>query len=97
MAAFPNKLNLEDTPLEQYSVGRAILLHLLPGTLATGVYILTVPLFTGAGYPSLTALYLPMILAVMILELGYLFYQAQKKDPNVSFWSVLNYREPIPW
>jgi len=96
MAAFRNKLNVEDTPLEQYSLGQAILLHLLPGALATVVYILTVPLFTGGGYPTLTALYLPMILAVVILELGYLYYQAQKKSPNGSLMDVINYREPIP-
>ncbi len=45
-----------DTSPEQYSLGQAILLHLLPGAIAAVVYILSVPFFTRLGYPSITAL-----------------------------------------
>jgi hypothetical protein len=86
-----------DMPIEQHSLGQSILLHLLPGGIGAAIYILTVPLFRGLGYPSITALYLPMILAVILLELGYLFYQGQKKSGAFSLKSVVNYREPVPW
>ncbi len=95
-AASLSKLRL-DTPLEQYALGRSIVLHLLPGAIATAVYVLTVPFFTGLGYPSITALYLPMILAVIIMELGYLYYQAQKKNGTHSLKGMVNYREHVPW
>ena len=71
-AASLSKLSSADAPPEQYSLGQSIVLHLLPGAIATAVYVLTVPFFTGLGYPSITALYLPMILAVILVELGYL-------------------------
>jgi membrane protease YdiL (CAAX protease family) len=86
-----------DLPLEQHTVGQSILLHLLPGAIATAVYVLAVPLVTSLGYPSITALYLPMILAVILLELGYLFYRARRKDGTLSLQGVISYRELVPW
>ena len=73
------------------------MLHLLPGAIATVVYVLTVPFFIGQSYPSITALYLPMILAVILVELGYLFYRGQKKNGTLSLKSVVNYRQHVPW
>ena len=91
-----NSTNSPDTPLEQYSLGQSIILHLLPGAIATVVYVLTVPFFTGQGYPSITALYLPMILAVILVELGYLFYQRQRKNGSLSLDGIVNYRQHVP-
>ena len=85
-----------DESIEQLSIGQVIILHLLPGAIGTVVYILSVPIFANLGYPSITALYLPMILAVILLELGYLFYQGQKKYGQRSLTGVVNYRERVP-
>ena len=85
-----------DAPLQQYSLGQSIVLHLLPGAIATAVYVLTMPFFTGRSYPAITALYLPMILAVMFVELGYLFFQGQKKNGSLSLDGIVNYRQPVP-
>jgi len=90
-----NSIISPDAP-EQHSLGQSIVLHLLPGAIATAVYVLTVPFFTGLGYPSITALYLPMILAVILLELGYLLYQGQKKYGTRFLKGVANYREHVP-
>lgn len=87
----------EDMPLDQHSLGRSIVLHLLPGGIGTAVYVLTVPFITRLGYPSITALYLPMILAVILVELGYLLYQGQKQSGTRSLKSVVNYRGSVPW
>jgi membrane protease YdiL (CAAX protease family) len=38
-----------------------------------------------------------MSLTVVILELGYLYYQAQKKNRTGSLQAVVNYREPVSW
>jgi CAAX protease family protein len=85
-----------DAPLEQHSLGQSIVLHLLPGGIATAVYVLAVPFVTGLEYPSITALYLPMILAVIFVELGYLLYQGQKKNGTLSLDGIVNYRQPVP-
>ena len=91
------KASSADTSLEQHSIGQSVVLHLLPGAIATAVYILSVPFFMRRGYPSITALYLPMILTAILVEGGYLLYQAQKKDGARSLTNVINYREPVPW
>jgi membrane protease YdiL (CAAX protease family) len=92
-----SKLSSANALPEQYSLGQSIVLHLLPGGIATAVYVLTVPFFTSLGYPSITALYLPMILAVILVELGYLFYQGQKKNGMLSLKGMVNYRQHVPW
>ena len=92
-----NSIISPDAPLEQHSLGQSIVLHLLPGTIATAVYVLTVPIFTSLNYPSIMALYLPMILAVIFVELGYLFYRGQKKTGSLSLNGIVNYRQHVPW
>jgi membrane protease YdiL (CAAX protease family) len=94
-APFTSKPSV-DEPLEQYSLGQAIALHLLPGAIATVVYIVTVPFLTKLGYPSITALYLPMIVAVMIVELGYLFYRGHRETGVYSLRGEVNYQQPVP-
>jgi uncharacterized protein len=83
--------------MKQHSTLQSILLHLLPGAVATVVLVLTVPLVTAWGYPYILALYLPMILAVILLELGYLLVQGQKESGDLSLKEVVDYREPVPW
>ena len=97
ISATASKLRSAVAPLEQYSLGQAIVLHLLLGAIATAVYILTAPFFTRLGYPAIIALYLPMILAVIIVELGYLYHQGQKKNGTGSLKNIVNYRDPVPW
>lgn len=88
--------NSSDESVEQLSIGQVVVLHVLPGAIGTVVYILSVPIFTRLEYPSITALYLPMIVAVILIELGYLLYQGQKKTGARSISGIINYRERVP-
>lgn len=72
-----------------------ILLHLLPGVIATVVYFVTAPIATSWGYPTIAAIYVPMILTVIVLELGFLLYQGRRQNGALSLDSV-SYREPVP-
>jgi membrane protease YdiL (CAAX protease family) len=89
-------INHSTNEIQQHSTLQSILLHLLPGGIATTVFVLTVPLVTAMGYPSITALYLPMILTVILLELGYLLMQGQKRNGTLSLKGIVDYREPVP-
>ena len=95
-AAIPDPSSANIT-IEEYSSGQSTLLHLVPGAIATVVYVLSVPGFIRLGYPSITALYLPMILAVILMELGYLLYRGQKKNGSLSLRGVVDFRQPVPW
>lgn len=83
--------------IRQHSTLQSIGLHLLPGAIATAVYVLLVPFATAFGYPSITLFYLPMILTVILLELGYLLIQGQKRNSDLSLEGIVNLREPVPW
>lgn len=73
-----------------------IVLHLLPGAIGALVYIVLAPLMGNLGYPTLAALYVPMILAVIALELGFLLYQARKQNGTFSLKGIVLFREPVP-
>jgi uncharacterized protein len=90
-------VNGQPAEVEQQPIGRSILLHLMPGALVAGVYVVTALIFMSQGYPSITALYLPMILTVIALELGYMLGQARQQ--NVGLWSkaIILFREPVAW
>jgi hypothetical protein len=87
---------MDTDEIRQHSISQTIWLHLLPGAVATAVFVLAAPLASTLGYPSITALYLPMILTVIILELGYLLVQARKRNAVLSLNGVVNYRESVP-
>ncbi len=82
---------------QRHSIPQTIVLHLLPGGIATAVYVLTAPLALAWSYPTITALYLPMILTVIVLELGYLLVQGRKETGALSLKEVVDYRQPVPW
>jgi hypothetical protein len=55
------------------------------------------PFAAALGYPSITALYLPMILSVIVLELGYLLLQGRKKNGVLTLNGIVNFRQPVAW
>jgi membrane protease YdiL (CAAX protease family) len=86
-----------DMPVDQHALGQSILLHLLPGAIATIVYVFSASVLTRLGFPSITALYLPMILAVILIELGYLLYRGQKKNGSLSLKGIVDFQQPVRW
>jgi len=80
---------------EQHSTSQSVVLHLLPGAIATAVFVLSVPVTNALGYPSITALYLPMILTVILSELGYLLVQGRKRNGAFSLEGIAKYLEPV--
>ncbi len=82
---------------EQHSLGESILLHLWPGALAALVYVVSAQLFMSRGYPAMTALYLPMVLTVIVAELGYLLWQARKQHTRLLSDRIIKNRHAVPW
>lgn len=85
--------------VQQHSILKSIVLHLLPGVLILAVYIMGAS-FAMRWKPSLallTALNLAIILVLIPFELGYLFYQGKKKNNKLSLKGVVLYRERIPF
>ena len=79
---------------EQHSLGRTLVLHLLPGALMVAFYIVAAPVVRDLGFPSLMAIYLAILFVLIPFELGYVLYCARKN--GISLGSVVQYREPVP-
>lgn len=88
---------MKQDQIEKHSIPHSILLHLLPGILITGVYLLARQPVATLGYPSVVALILAYAFILIPFELGYLFYQGKKKTGQFTLRGVISYREPIPW
>jgi uncharacterized protein len=83
-------------PPEQHSIGRAVVLHLLPGALITLFFALAAPVARGLGLPSLLAILLAIPFVLIPFELGYLLREGKRRNGRLSLEGVVLYRQPIP-
>jgi len=83
--------------IRTHSTQRTLTLHLLPGALITAFYFLAAPLVMRAGYPSIMALLLAILLILIPFELGYLLYEGKRTTGRFSLHNVVLYRDPIPF
>jgi len=82
--------------VDQHSLGKSVLFHLLPGLLVGGCYFILLPFFGQLGYPSIMALTWAVLLILVPFELGILLYEGKKKNGRFSLQGVVGYRTPIP-
>ena len=87
---------MDATTIEQHSLGRSIILHLLPGAVLTLVFALAAPPMIAAGYPSMLALLLAILVALIPLEIGYLVHQGRRMRGRNTLEGVVVYREAMP-
>lgn len=80
----------------QQPIPQSIVLHLLPGVLATLVYVTAAPFLNSLGYPSNFAFLLAGLFVLIPFELGFLFHQAKKRNGTLSLNGIVLYREPMP-
>jgi uncharacterized protein len=88
---------MEQDLIEKHSTARSIILHLLPGILVGGFYLLARQPVINMGYPSIIALILAYAFILIPVELGYLFYQGKKKTGRFTLRGIISYRNSIPW
>jgi membrane protease YdiL (CAAX protease family) len=86
----------QDPNIDQHSVGKSILLHLLPGILIGLCYFLLVIPLHQMGFPSIMALMTSFVVVLVPVELGYLLFLGKKKNGRFSLQGIVMYRSPIP-
>lgn len=69
---------------EQHSVAASVVLHLLPGILILLFFLGATPLLTERGLPTLFCLFLAVAVVLIPFELGYILYQARRKNKTFS-------------
>lgn len=77
-------------------LGHSLALHLGPGVLTTGAYLVLAPWMMARGYPALLGLLLVTTMVLIPLELGYLLYQGKRTTGTLSLQGIVGNREPLP-
>ena len=81
---------------EQHTVVQTILYHLLPGVLAGAFFWFVAYLFDKWNLPTILALNLTLLIIVIPVELGIIFYLGRKKNNKSSWKGVIQYTEKTP-
>ena len=97
-----NSTSIQTSDVEQHSVARSVLLHLVPGLVYLGaIFLLSQPAFYGTFgvAPELRALfgYITASLFVMVpLLLGWLLYEGKKRNGSPSLDGIIRYTQKSP-
>jgi len=87
---------MDENHISQHSLGKTIAYHLLPGVVIIAGYILITPLVRSAGFPSAIGISLAVLLVLVPLELGILFWQGKKRNGRFSLDGIVLNREKTP-
>lgn len=77
------------------SIGKIVILHLLPGLILTLVYVLLLKSGVLEGYPKSIALGLAGGFGVVFGELGYLFYVAKNEEGSFNIFNILGLKSKL--
>jgi len=76
----------------QYGLLKLLVLHLLPGALATLAYLALVPLASRVHFPTMSALLLSAAIALVPLEMGHLLLQGKRLNGRWSLAGIVLYQ-----
>lgn len=80
---------------EQHTLPVSVLLHLLPGALATVLFVLLVDPVVALGFPPIAAFLAVIALVIIPFELGLLLWLGRRRNSRLSLDGVVLYREPM--
>ncbi len=87
---------MDEKQVSQHSLGLTIAYHLLPGVAIVAGYALITPFLRNAGLPSAIGISLAVLLVLVPLELGILFWQGKKRNGRFSLEGIVLNREKTP-
>jgi membrane protease YdiL (CAAX protease family) len=87
---------VSEQDIQPHSIWQSIILHLLPGALLLGFFVIAVPFVEYLGLPLRFAAMLGVFLILIPFELGVLVYEGKKRNGRFSLRGVVVYRESIP-
>lgn len=76
-------------------IGLLLVLHVLPGAIATLVYVLLAAPVGSAGYPPLAALLIAIGIVIVPFELGVVLLAAPRTDGPIAPLAAVPYRRPM--
>jgi membrane protease YdiL (CAAX protease family) len=86
----------DELPVDQHSLGKSALLHLLPGVFILAAYLILHPVMAHFGLPALCALLLAVLVAAIPSQLGHLLYQGYRRNGRLSLTGIVVFRQRLP-
>ncbi len=97
VGAEPHLAAASVSEIEQHTLARTTALHVLPGVVVLGIYLLGIPLVRSWGFPEEVAKYMfALPLGVIALQLGFLLYLGKRRSGRFTLEGIVLYREPMP-
>lgn len=87
---------MDEKRIVQHGLGTTVAYHLLPGVVILAGYVLVTPFLRQMGLPSAIGISLVVLLVLVPLELGILFWQGKKLNGNFSLEGIVLNREKTP-
>ena len=87
---------MNENTISQHSLAETIAYHLLPGVVILAGYVLITPFLRNAGLPSAMGISLIVLLVLIPLELGILYWQGKKRNGKFSLEGIVLNREKTP-
>jgi membrane protease YdiL (CAAX protease family) len=84
-----------DQAAERDPIGKSVVLHLLPGLLALGLFTLLARPVENLGFPSMMPWLVSVLCVLLPFELGYLLYQGRRRNGRFSLSGVIAYRQRL--
>jgi len=90
---------MEETPYQQHSAIKSILLHLLPGIpVIAGMFLFALPVFSkilgiAVELRVVVGFTLSLLITIVPIQLGILFYEGKKQNGKLSLKGVIGYTE----
>lgn len=84
-------------PDGQHTLLKSFVLHVLPGLLTTGAFVLFKPPVTSAGYPPLLAFLIAVLVIDIPFMLGAMFLEGKRLNGHLSMKGIVWYWEKTPW
>lgn len=85
----------DNQDLAMHSPLTSVLLHLLPGVAIAAVYFSLVPVMGAIGFPSIAALMVAVVVALVPTQLGYLLYQGKLTTGRLTLQGVVMHRNRL--
>jgi membrane protease YdiL (CAAX protease family) len=80
---------------EQHSIGRSLVLHLLPGCFILVLFVASASLVMRAGFPPMLAIIIGASFG-MAFQLWHLYSEGRKRNGRWSLEGIVTYRKPTP-
>jgi hypothetical protein len=83
--------------IEQHSLLKSLILHLLPAVIWIFFYIPLARLAVENGIPTMLVMLIVSVFTLFAFQFGYIYALGRKRNGRLSLQGIVLYREKLPW